>query len=522
MAITYTNYTATAAQTNFAIAFPYIDATHVKALINGAATTAFTIVGSNVVLNSGASAGEIVRVYRQTPGRAADAKLMLVDFQDGSVLSEADLDKACQQLLYLAQEADETGASSLAIDWDDNYTAAGRRLKDLSASVVGDEDATTKNYVDGQALYGGAISVPQTWLKTGANFTGTTGNCTVTLSSPTPLSDNDDLYAVYYNGAGQRPVTDYTVTEAGGTYTFTLKMGSDTLASGDTVTIKNFGVSRSWIKQPLKGDTASDVALTVQRVSSGQSAKVQEWVTEDATPTVMASVDRDGNAAFKATTLTGNMALTGNLTLSGVLSAVSGDLLTVRQIVEGSGTMTVSAAWPHSTDNLDPKQTGFRIQITPKSATSKLMFFGNAVIAWELVGHYSMGVHAFFYKNSTATGTHYSGSGGEADVVPAGGAAEQVGGLCGVKSYTPGAGTPTWSRGQKRSAPIMGIIDSPGAGTPVNYDLCMDRVVGVGVTGGGGPWSTILMRADTPMFTSSQASYYDDSPYTRIWCIEIG
>ena len=402
MAITYTNYTATAAQTNFAIAFPYIDATHIKALINGAATTAFTIVGSNVVLNSGASAGEVVRIYRQTPGRAADAKLMLVDFQDGSVLSEAELDKACQQLLYLAQEADETGASSLAIDWDDNYTAAGRRLKDLSASVVGDEDATTKNYVDGQALYGGAISVPQTWLKTGANFAGVggTGDCTVTLSSPTPLSDNDDLYDVYYKGAGQRPGTDYTVTESGGTYTFTLKMGSETLASGDTVTIKNFGVSRSWIKQPLKGDTASDVALTVQRVSSGQSAKVQEWVTEDATPSVLASVDALGNLAVNG--ITGNLnILTGALQFGGVNG------LRILQVVNSSEpTFSFGGTWPTRNEvTLDATSSnhylGRSLTITPQSASSVILVHYSILFESRRAGEAGLAVETNLVTGST-------------------------------------------------------------------------------------------------------------------------
>jgi len=144
MPITYNIYTATASQTNFAIPFSYIDTTHIKVQINGTETSTFTVVGSNVVLDSGATVGDQVRLYRQTPGREASAKIMLVDFQDGSVLSEAELDKACQQLLFLAQEADETGASSLPVDWDGNYSAGAKRIKDLSTNVTADQDAATK------------------------------------------------------------------------------------------------------------------------------------------------------------------------------------------------------------------------------------------------------------------------------------------------------------------------------------------------------------------------------------------
>ncbi|HCO13382.1 MAG TPA: hypothetical protein DIT46_04330, partial [Gemmatimonadetes bacterium] len=167
MALTYVTYTATAAQTDFTITFPFIDATHVKVDIDGTNTTAFTVdtTGTDkIVLTSGATAGETVKVYRVTPGRSADAgATLLVDFQDGSVLSEADLDKVCQQLLYVAQEAEETGASSLPVDWDGNYDAQSKRIKNLSGSVSGGNDATTKDYVDGLSLYGGSVSLPQSW-----------------------------------------------------------------------------------------------------------------------------------------------------------------------------------------------------------------------------------------------------------------------------------------------------------------------------------------------------------------------
>ena len=87
MPITYNIITATASQTTFAITFPYIESTHVKVQINGVENSSFSISGSNVVLDSGAAAGEKVKLYRQTPGHDADNKIMLVDFQDGSVLS---------------------------------------------------------------------------------------------------------------------------------------------------------------------------------------------------------------------------------------------------------------------------------------------------------------------------------------------------------------------------------------------------------------------------------------------------
>ena len=60
-----TSYTATSNQTTFALGFTYTNSTEIKVSINGTATTAFTLSGSNIVLNSGATAGQTVKVYRE-------------------------------------------------------------------------------------------------------------------------------------------------------------------------------------------------------------------------------------------------------------------------------------------------------------------------------------------------------------------------------------------------------------------------------------------------------------------------
>ena len=82
------SYTANGSTDTFAITFSFIDSTHVKVFLDGVATTNFTVSGSNVVMNSNPSNSVVVLIKRETP---TDARL--VDFQDGSVLTESDLDK---------------------------------------------------------------------------------------------------------------------------------------------------------------------------------------------------------------------------------------------------------------------------------------------------------------------------------------------------------------------------------------------------------------------------------------------
>ena len=158
MALSYTSYTATSGQTDFAFSFPYLSTSHVKVQINGVDTTAYTVVTSpstKVVLNSGATAGQIVKVYRLTPGRSASPNnVNLVDFVNGSVLSEEDVDKNAKQLLYLIQESDDTGGGAMPYDptltaWNASVSGSSKKVVNV-ADPTNAQDAATKNYVDTQ------------------------------------------------------------------------------------------------------------------------------------------------------------------------------------------------------------------------------------------------------------------------------------------------------------------------------------------------------------------------------------
>ena len=530
MAITYNIYTATASQTTFAITFPYIESTHVKVQINGVDTTSFSISGSNVVLDSGAAVGEKVKVYRQTPGRDADNKIMLVDFQDGSVLSEAELDKACQQLLYLAQEADETGSSSLPVDWDGNYTAGAKRIKDLSTTVTGDQDAATKEYVDAASLYGGTVTLPQSWAYLGGDsgWSNPAGSdWQITLTSPTPNSANADLFVVSINGLTQRPAADFTVTEVGEAYILKLLGWADKDAS-DVISIMNFGASRNWIDLPLKGNTASDVALTVQRHTDGQSANLQEWVTEASTPVVLASVNEDGDASFVDVTATGNAAVTGTSTLTGnttvggnitvggtmgvtgastLSGGVSGNLnlltgvlqhagthsLTVRQIVtatKGAGIPDVGNA------TIDAYRVGYHITITPKSASSKLLFFGAGSVMGTMAAN-----RAYQIKHWLTTGESANGDGGATDGTAATPAWWQ---------YT-GAGSNMAISTPYHSLPIQYILDASNTDERT-YNLIAETPVN---SAGNGLWGD-------PSDNDGWHSDTGNGAPSDIYCIELG
>jgi hypothetical protein len=141
-------YTGNGSTTSYAIPFSYIDSSHVKAYINGTLTSAFTVSTSTLTFTSAPANGATVRIERQTP---IDARL--VDFADGSVLTEADLDRSANQTFYIAQEVADDAINNMAVDTDDKYNAQSKVIKNV-ANPVNANDAVNKTYLE------------NTWLST--------------------------------------------------------------------------------------------------------------------------------------------------------------------------------------------------------------------------------------------------------------------------------------------------------------------------------------------------------------------
>lgn len=226
MANTYSDYTATSGQTDFAFTFPYLKDTHVIVSIDGTETDindtgagSFTIVTSPstlVRLDSGATAGASVRVKRNSLGKS-NTEPALVDYNDGSVLTEKDLDDAYLHNFYLSQEAVEGAAGGLGMDttvtsWDAN----NKKIINVG-DPTNTKDAANKTYVDTQInnTVTGSTTEAQKWTFTGDN------TATEFTFSPAITLDADTAYTVAIDGVMQEPTTAYTIDADNDTITFT-------------------------------------------------------------------------------------------------------------------------------------------------------------------------------------------------------------------------------------------------------------------------------------------------------------
>lgn len=147
MANTYVDYTAVAAQTDYNFSFEYLRDEHVKVKVNGVETSDFTIVTSPVQLirfNTAPAAGASIKIYRDSRGDFSP----LVDFVDGSILTENELDESYKHNLFIGQEASEgQGGEQLTKKGLEHYDAEGNKIINLFAPSD-NTDAANKGYVD--------------------------------------------------------------------------------------------------------------------------------------------------------------------------------------------------------------------------------------------------------------------------------------------------------------------------------------------------------------------------------------
>ena len=115
MPLSFRKFTSTG-QATYPIGFSYISPDHVEVLVAGQPwTQPYTLANGNITFTGTLpSAGAEVRIYRTTPGRTEASKNgIIVDFVNGSTLSESDLDAAVKQNFYLVQEAQDTAEGNL-------------------------------------------------------------------------------------------------------------------------------------------------------------------------------------------------------------------------------------------------------------------------------------------------------------------------------------------------------------------------------------------------------------------------
>lgn len=142
MAISYVDYVGNGVTTNFSVTFPYLDREHVYARVNGIDVEFSWINSTTIAISPAPASTTLVRVGRDTPSLVPE-----VDFQDGAIVTEEQLDTNSKQNLYVSQEAEDAAAQTLGRTADGaNWDGGSKRLTNLD-DPVNDQDAVTKAYL---------------------------------------------------------------------------------------------------------------------------------------------------------------------------------------------------------------------------------------------------------------------------------------------------------------------------------------------------------------------------------------
>ena len=144
MAYSYVTYTGDGSTQIYTVPFPFIKQEDIHVFLDAEEVPAERIEWlseSSIKFDMPPEQGAVIRIRRDT-----DKEEAMVDFHDGSVLSEEDLDQNTRQLLFIAQEAYDALEGSPTIDNDNKWDMRGLPVKNVGPAEDLDDAVTYRQY----------------------------------------------------------------------------------------------------------------------------------------------------------------------------------------------------------------------------------------------------------------------------------------------------------------------------------------------------------------------------------------
>lgn len=134
MSYSYVQYTGNGTLANYTFPFQYLSADHIQVKVNGVAAIFSLLNANTVTITPTPALNSIIEIRRVTP-----KDNNIVNFTDGSVLLERDLDLLATFDLYIAQEAADAVEDTISKDSTGRWDGQGLRLGNIAPPVNGDE-----------------------------------------------------------------------------------------------------------------------------------------------------------------------------------------------------------------------------------------------------------------------------------------------------------------------------------------------------------------------------------------------
>ena len=315
MALSYVKYTANGSTNQFAVTFSYISASDVYVYINGVADSSYTFVNSALVQTSSTPAnGAIVEVRRQTSNTAR-----LVDFQDGSVLTESDLDASANQNFFTVQENFDRTQDTIQLTALDVFDAQAKRITNV-ANPTSDQDVATKHYLENTWLTTANKTALTTVNANIANINAVNSNASNVNSAVANASNINTVAGSISNVNTVGGIASNVTTVAGITSNIASAVSN---ASNITTVANNIGSVNTVATDIAKViAVANDLAEAVSEVETVADDLNEATSEIDTVATNIANVNTVGGISGNVTTVAG---IASNVTtVAGISSAVTG------------------------------------------------------------------------------------------------------------------------------------------------------------------------------------------------------
>ena len=321
MAYSYVLYAGDGSNKNFSFNFSYLDKAHVKVKIDNTPTTAFTwLTNSSIQFNTAPAAGAVIEIYRETPQSAAP-----VDFTDGSVLLERDLDLLTTFNLYVGQEATDKAARAISVGSDGAFNALGLRVAN-AADPVQPQDLVTKKWAE-------------TSVSSGINQAQT-------------AAANAAAAATVASNAAASAQSDRTVAAA---------------AATDAVAAKNTAVTAS-----NTATTARDQAVSAKDTAVTKATEATSSATSANAAAVVAQSARDAAVSAKTDAVTASSMAVAKATeaANSATSALDSKNTAVASATAASGSANLAQNWASSMGLVDGVSFGAKKYASDAAASA--------------------------------------------------------------------------------------------------------------------------------------------------------
>lgn len=134
MSYSYVQYTGNGTLANYTFPFQYLSADHIKVKVDGVIAIFSLLNANTVTITPTPALNSIIEIRRVTP-----KDNNIVNFTDGSVLLERDLDLLATFDLYIAQEAADAVEDTISKDALGRWDGQALRLGNIAPAINGDE-----------------------------------------------------------------------------------------------------------------------------------------------------------------------------------------------------------------------------------------------------------------------------------------------------------------------------------------------------------------------------------------------